>query len=230
MLESTQHVGENPQVVLHIRQIRALLPPTLRLVAVSKNASVADMQLAYREGIRDFAENRVQLLQAKKALLAEFDNVTWHFIGQIQSNKARKIVALADWIHSVDRWELAQQLNTIAGELGLRPKILLQVKLAVDPNKSGWSPDDVQKRLPELTALANLDLRGLMLIAPLGLTEAAALKLFRELATWAATWREMGYGQLIELSMGMSGDYPEAVSAGATMVRLGQAIFGSQPI
>ncbi len=227
MLESTQNVESDPPIRHNLEQIRAQLPPGVRLIAVTKQVSVANMKLAYQSGVRDFAESRVQELQLKVSVEG-WSEVQWHFIGQIQNNKARRVIQLCSWIHSVDCWDLAERLNHLAAQEGLRPKILLQVKLVPDANKTGWSPEDLQMRLAALVALPHLDLRGLMTIAPLGLGSEATLELFRNLAGRAQSWQRQGYGQLTELSMGMSGDYPLAIEAGATMIRLGQVLFGSR--
>ncbi|WP_287127636.1 YggS family pyridoxal phosphate-dependent enzyme [Candidatus Cyanaurora vandensis] len=149
--------------------------------------------------------------------------MNWHFIGRLQSNKTRRALLLSDWIHSVDSLALARQLSTVAVQENCSPRVLLQVKLRADPAKTGWSPTELETQLPELVQLLNV--RGLMTIAPFG---QASLDLFQELAHWSARWRGT-YPQLTELSMGMSGDYPLAVQAGSTMVRLGQAIFGLRP-
>ncbi|WP_245395437.1 YggS family pyridoxal phosphate-dependent enzyme [Anthocerotibacter panamensis] len=226
MLESTQDVGSSPPISPQI--YAPLLPEAVRLIAVSKQVDVERMRLAYQAGIRDFAENRVQELQSKRKQLEDLKDVNWHFIGRLQSNKARKAVQLADWIHSVDHLELAQTLDRLAEEEGRTPQVLLQVKLAEDPNKGGWLPEDLENHLPELVQLTHLDLRGLMTIAPWGLDEAQTTELFQSLSHWTKRWQSQGYRQLTELSMGMSGDYPLAILAGATMVRLGQAIFGSR--
>jgi len=155
--------------------------------------------------------------------------VNWHFIGRLQSNKARQVVRLCDWIHSVDSLALAQQLSTLATQEGRHPRILFQVKLAEDPTKTGWAPDELEQQLPNLITLPNLDPQGFMTIAPFGLGADATSQLFQAVAAWVGKVRQMGYAQLTELSMGMSGDYPLALEAGTTMVRLGQALFGSRP-
>lgn len=152
--------------------------------------------------------------------------MNWHFIGRLQSNKARQVVRLCDWIHSVDSLALAQQLSTLAAQESRHPRILFQVKLAEDPTKTGWAPDELEYQLPHLITLPNLNPQGFMAIAPFGLAEEATRQLFRAVAAWAGKVR---YAQLTELSMGMSGDYLLALEAGTTMVRLGQALFGSRP-
>jgi len=155
-------------------------------------------------------------------------DLNWHFIGQLQRNKVRKVVQLCNWVHSVDDLPLALFLDRVAGEEQVRPQVLLQVKLAPDPSKGGWSPEELEAQLPTLAQLPNLDLRGLMTIAPRGLSPVATTQLFRDLAHWEEKWQQLGFSSLNELSMGMSGDYKLAVPEGATMVRLGQVIFGSR--
>jgi PLP dependent protein len=224
MLESTQHLGDDPQLRQRIRSLCAQIPPSVQLIAVSKGVAMSKMRIAYEEGLRHFAENRVQELQEKHPLGEE--DVVWHYIGAIQSNKVRKIVALADWIQSVESLDTLRQINRVAGELGRLPKILLQVKLAPDSTKGGWSPPTLEAELSLALALPHVDVRGLMTILPFGLSPEENITLFQSLVQWAERWRALGHRQLTELSMGMSGDYPQALAVGTTMVRLGQSLFG----
>ena len=159
---------------------------------------------------------------AKQAELADIAPLDWHFIGRLQANKARGVLRHFGTIHSVDSLELAQRLARIASEEGLRPNLLLQVKLRPDPAKTGFSPEALRAAWPRLRLLPAVRLVGLMTIAPLGLTAGERETLFRECAELAA---ELG---LPDLSMGMSGDWPEAVVAGSTWVRLGTALFGKR--
>lgn len=160
--------------------------------------------------------------------------MSWHLIGSLQRNKARPALEVFDWIHSVDSFPLAERLASLMDSVGRRPRLLLQVKLAADPSKSGWSQAELEAALPRLAALPQLDIRGLTAIAPLGLGEQGNLTLFGRVAALArdlgrrageAGWQHI---RMEELSMGMSGDYPQAIAAGATMVRLGQVLFGSR--
>jgi hypothetical protein len=211
-----------------ITNIRQKLPANVRLVAVSKYVSVHEIRAAYDAGIRDFGENKVQDMEAKKAQLQDLSDITWHLIGHLQTNKAKKALELFDWIHSVDSLALAQKLNRLAGELSRQPQILLQVKILPDPNKFGWEIEQLMQDLPALNDCTNLNIRGLMVIAPLGLNETETIDFFQQSRQLSAAiaQQNLSHISMQDLSMGMSGDYPLAVQAGATIVRLGQILFG----
>ncbi len=214
----------------NIETIRRDLPPTVRLMAVSKQVSVSAMRAAYATGIRDFGESRIQEAEVKQQDLADLPDLCWHLIGHLQGNKVRKAVQMFDWIHSVDSLKLAKQIDRVAAELGLFPKICLQVKILPDPDKYGWSIPELLGDLPALLRCEHLDLKGLMAIPPQGLTTSQLQEFFdraKDLQDCIATQpgKEIN---LSELSMGMSGDYPQAVAAGATIVRLGSIIFGDR--
>ena len=122
----------------NVTQIQTSLPSTVRLIAVTKRVSTDLMREAYAAGLRDFAESRIQEAASKQAELQDLPDITWHFIGHLQTNKAKKALELFSWIHSVDSLPLAQRLNTLAQELGVNPNVCLQVKILPDANKSGW--------------------------------------------------------------------------------------------
>lgn len=213
-----------------IAAIRQQLPVGVRLIAVSKQVSVDAMREAYAAGVRDFGESRIQEAEAKITQLNDLSDITWHLIGHLQSNKAKKALELFHWIHSCDSLELAQRLNRLAAQASLTPQVCLQVKIAPDPNKYGWTVPELLANLPELDRCEGLRIKGLMTILPLELSERESLAVFertRELAQKIGqqNWSNL---QMQELSMGMSGDYALAVQAGATMVRLGQIIFGER--
>lgn len=211
-----------------ITRIRATLPPTVRLIAVSKYVSAVEMRAAYNAGVRDFGESRVQDAEAKKAELQDLDDITWHLIGHLQSNKARKAVQLFDFIHSCDNLKMAQRLDSLAAEISKTISIFIQVKLMPDPQKHGWEIGQLLADLPELDRCSSLRIEGLMVIPPLGLEPGKTLGLFeqaRELAGTIAA-QKWSHISMQHLSMGMSDDYPLAVQAGATFVRLGQILFG----
>ncbi|CDM97618.1 MULTISPECIES: YggS family pyridoxal phosphate-dependent enzyme [Limnospira] len=215
-----------------IAQIRAAIPPEVRLVAVTKTVSVEAIRLAYEAGVRDFGENRVQEAEAKQLQLQDLRDITWHLIGHLQSNKAATAIANFDWLHSVDSWKLAQRLDRLAREQSRCPRICLQVKILPDPNKYGWTVPELLADLPQLNACESLNIQGLMTIPPQGLTETQTRSVFektRQLAAeiGAQNWSNI---KMAELSMGMSGDYLLAVEAGATMIRPGQIIFGPRNI
>ena len=215
-----------------INQIRAQIPEHIRLIAVTKQVSPEAMREAYDAGIRDFGENRLQEALTKQKQLQDLVDVSWHFIGHIQTNKAKKVIEHFDWIHSVDSLKLAQRLDKLAAELACQPKLCLQVKLLSDPNKYGWEVQDLWRDLPQLELCKNLNIQGLMSILPLGLSTIEILTTFtatKELSQ-AIKQKKFLNIQMNHLSMGMSGDYLLAIEAGATMIRLGQVIFGSRKI
>lgn len=208
-----------------IIQIKEKLPPTVRLIAVSKYATVGAIREAYNAGIRDFGESKVQEAIAKKQELQDLSDITWHMIGTLQSNKARQALANFDWIHSVDRLSLAQQLDRLVLETKKQVQICLQVKLADDPSKSGWYEQELNKDLTELTKCHNLQIVGIMTILPLGLSQQQCVEVFYKVAALRDRLNSQGWQNIKELSMGMSQDYDEAVKAGATMIRIGSKIF-----
>ena len=213
-----------------IAHIRQQLPAGVRLIAVTKQVSVDAMREAYAAGIRDFGESRTQEAEAKVAQLKDLPNLNWHLIGHLQNNKAKKALEQFQWIHSCDRLKLAQRLNRIAAELSLRPQVCLQVKVVPDPDKYGWTVPELLADLPELDQCDAIQIQGLMTILPLGLSQQESLAVFERTRELAEKIRQQNWSnlQMHELSMGMSGDYPLAVQAGATMVRLGRIIFGER--
>ena len=208
-----------------IHQIRQQLPTDVRLIAISKQVAVEKIREAYDLGIRDFGENRVQEALTKQEQLQDLNDICWHFIGHLQKNKAKQVVESMTWIHSVDDFKLLQRLNRLGGELKKQPKICLQVKLLPDPNKYGWSVEELLAAVPDLETCQHVDIQGLMTILPLGLSEAEIFSAFLEMGKLKDKINENSQLQLQELSMGMSGDYLLAVKAGATMIRLGRIIF-----
>ncbi len=220
----TSHVSQQ------INEIRASLPDTVRLIAVSKKVSVDVMRLAYAAGIRDFGESRIQEASDKIAQLKDLPDINWHMIGHLQSNKAKKALELFQWIHSVDSLKLAERLNQLAQEGFIRPQICLQVKILPDPDKSGWHVSQLLTDLPRLNQYPCLNIQGLMTIPPLGLDDSAKVDVFNRTNELAKTIQKQGWPniQINQLSMGMSGDYQLAVKAGATMVRLGTILFGKR--
>lgn len=220
----------NPDAITianRLSQIRANIPPQVKLVAVSKYTTTDAIRAAYDAGVRDFAESRVQDAKLKQTELANLTDITWHMIGSLQSNKAKQAIAQFDWIHSIDRLSLAEQCDRLIVELSKSPKLLLQVKLAEDPHKSGWSEAELLADLPQLEKLQNLDIVGLMTILPIGLDESQAYAVFKRVSELAAKLRSLGWGNIHELSMGMSADYAIAVKAGASMIRVGSQIFSN---
>lgn len=207
-----------------LASLRRQLPANARLLAVSKGQPAEAIRAAVLAGQRSFGESRLQEAVVKQAQLQDLGPLDWHFIGRLQANKARGVLRHFSTIHSVDSAELAERLQRIAAEEKLAPAILFQVKLAPDPAKTGFEPEALRQAWPRLSRLEPLRPVGLMTIAPLGLDHPQLLALFgrcRDLAAELA---------LSELSMGMSGDWGEAVAAGSTWVRLGSALFGPRPV
>ncbi|MFM7677079.1 MAG: YggS family pyridoxal phosphate-dependent enzyme [Synechococcus sp.] len=207
--------------------IRAQLPATTRLLAVSKGQPGAAIRDAAAAGQRSFGENRLQEAVGKQEELADLEGLSppldWHFIGRLQANKARAVLRRFGTIHSVDSLALAERLARIAAEEHQHPQLFLQVKLRPDPSKGGFTPEELLQAWPRLQGLDSVRLGGLMTMAPLGLEAPERLALFHDCAALA---RELA---LPELSMGMSGDWREAVAAGSTWVRLGSGLFGPRP-
>ncbi len=216
-----------------LEALRHRLPPGVTLLAVSKGQSPEDVEQAYAAGQRRFGESRLQEAEPKiRALRQRCPGLEWHFIGQLQANKVRPVARAFVWIHSLDRLGLAQRLDRIAGDEGCCPQVLLQVKLRPDPNKVGFSPEQVTSQLPMLMHLSHLKLRGLMTMAPLGLEREQLHRLFSDCRQLAQQLRSHLPSAVArdfnQLSMGMSRDWPQAVAAGSTIVRIGSDIFGSR--
>jgi len=219
------------QISSRLEEIKHSIPASVKLIAVTKTFSADIVRAAYASGIRDFAENKVQEAISKQSELSELTDVTWHFIGHVQSNKSRKVVENFSWIHSVDSLKLAARMNRQAQELDTHVNCCLQVKLAADLTKDGFEKADLIAALPELDTLERLNIEGLMVIPPYGLPDEETAAIFaagRELATDIETMN-LERVRMEALSMGMSGDFELAIAQGATMVRLGSLLFGSRP-
>jgi pyridoxal phosphate enzyme (YggS family) len=200
---------------------RANRPPgSVRLLAVTKTVPPALIREAIACGATHIAENRLQEALLKREALAS-ERLTWHFIGHLQTNKAKKVVENFDCVHSVDRLELAEAL---ARQVSSRPRlpVLIEVKLQDEPNKSGVAESELEALVSAVKALQGLDLRGLMAIPPPVGDPEQARPFFRRLRVLA---QDLG---LTELSMGMTQDFEVAVEEGATMVRVGTGLFGSR--
>ena len=191
------------------------------IIAVTKYHTVKEMGEAYRAGLKNFGENRVQDAIEKINLLEEeiASNSHYHLIGHLQSNKTKQAVGVFDLIHSVDSIKLANQINDIAGQRGIKQKVLIQVNNANEPQKSGIAPSQLENMINEISALEHISLEGLMTIAPLTDDVNLLRKLFREM------YKFKEFYHLRELSMGMSNDYKIALDEGATMIRLGRILF-----
>jgi pyridoxal phosphate enzyme (YggS family) len=204
-------------------------PSLVSLVAVSKTFPAEFVRAAARAGHLAFGENRVQEGSAKKDALPDLA-IEWHLIGHLQSNKARKAVAFA-WIQSLDRLELVARLDAAAADLGVRPRVLVQVDLAQETTKHGARAEGVRALVDAVLSARALDLRGLMVIPPPPETPEDSRPWFRRLRELRDELVAGGVpgDRLAELSMGMSDDFEVAIEEGATIVRVGSAIFGARP-
>ena len=217
-------------ITSRIESIRQQLPESVRLIAVSKQVSAEAVREAYNCGIRDFGESRIQEAAEKQSQLQDLPDINWHLIGHLQANKVAKALELFQWIHSLDSLKLATRLSRLAGEMSCSPQVCLQVKILPDPDKYGWSIPQLFADLRELDECQHIKIQGLMTIPPLGLDDSQILEFFnstRELADKIKR-QNLQHIQMQQLSMGMSGDYHLAIQAGATMIRLGQTLFGSR--
>jgi pyridoxal phosphate enzyme (YggS family) len=196
----------------------------VKLVAVSKGHDVEKVRLALEDGQIIFGESKVQEARAKIPLLPS--HLSWHFIGHLQKNKVRHALPLFGLIHSVDSLDLAQQIQRIAREDGLYPRVLLEVNVAGEGTKFGFSPEDLNETMEQLLMLDRLSIEGLMTIPPIAEEVEASRRYFatlRQLRDRLETDFDL---RLPALSMGMSDDYAIAIEEGATFVRVGTAIFG----
>ncbi|MBM3116671.1 YggS family pyridoxal phosphate-dependent enzyme [Jeongeupia naejangsanensis] len=198
---------------------------SVRLLAVSKTFPAEAVRTLYGHGQRAFGENYVQEFAAKRAALADLDEIEWHFIGPLQSNKTRSVAEGADWVHAVDRQKIAERLSAQRPDTLGELNVCIQVNVSGEVSKSGVAPDEVVTLANAIAALPRLKLRGLMCIPePTDDT--------RKLSTQFALLRKLqqqlndeGY-RIDTLSMGMSADLEVAIAEGATLVRIGTAIFG----
>ena len=198
------------------------------LIAVSKTFDSATVQQAVDAGARDLGENRVQEAVPKTAAVK--GDVRWHLIGHLQSNKARQAVEAFEVIHTIDSAKLAERLDRVAGEIGRRPKVLVQVDLAREPTKSGADETELPPIVEALDSARHLEFRGLMVLPPFFNSPEETRPYFyrlREILE-GLNRRRAPERKLTELSMGMSHDFEVAIEEGATMVRVGTAIFGGR--
>jgi len=230
VLESAPLMGENA-IRDNLQRVQAVIagacaragrkPDEVLLIAVSKTVEIERIRLSVAAGVAALGENRVQ--EAKEKIEALGRPVPWHLIGALQTNKAKDAARLFDWVHSVDRHELAQELDRRARALGRTVDALLEVNVGEEPQKSGARPGEIKGLLDACSRFASLRIRGLMAIPPAADDPEQTRPYFRRL-------RELRDAAGLEhLSMGMSADFAVAVEEGATMVRVGTAIFGPRP-
>ena len=202
--------------------IKNKIPSNVNILAVSKGFKSQEIKTIQNIGQNDFGESKFQEAFEKQLLLKELKQIKWHFIGRIQSNKIRKIVQNFEYIHSVDSFEKLQKISNISAEEKKIPFIMLQIKLSDDPKKGGFNPELLKSKWREIQELKNIKLSGLMTINPKGLGSKENLELFKKCRSLADSL------QLQDCSMGMSGDWEEAIEAGSTWLRLGSLIFGDR--
>ena len=205
-------------------------PGGIRLVAATKTVTVDRIREGIDAGLSILGENRVQEAVPKIAALAQAP-VRWHFIGQLQRRKVRSVIGLFEVIHSVDSLELAQEIDRRAGEVGCHQSVLIEVNIGNEPTKAGFSPDDVVQAVTTMAEISHIGIRGLMTIPPQTDHPDSARPHFRKLNELAQQIAACGIPsvRMDELSMGMSNDLEAAIAEGATIVRVGSAIFGPRP-
>jgi pyridoxal phosphate enzyme (YggS family) len=198
----------------------------IELVAISKTHEAEKVRAAFDAGQQLFGESRVQEARAKIPLLPSATR--WHFVGRLQRNKIRHALPLFELFHSVDSVELARDMNRIAEEEGLRPRILLEVNVAGEGSKIGFAPEKLCEQMEALLELSRLTIEGLMTIPPLAPEAEASRKYFAKLREFRDDFAAQFQISLPHLSMGMTGDFMVAIEEGATLVRVGTAIFGQR--
>ncbi len=205
-------------------KIKNKIPSNVNLLAVSKGFKSQEIKIINNLGQNDFGESKFQEGFEKQVILKNLKEIKWHFIGRIQSNKIRKIVQNFQYIHSVDSYEKLEKISNISYEEMKIPSIMLQVKLSDDPTKGGFNPQLLMEMWKEIKEFKNVNIKGLMTINPKGLSSKENKELFKKCRSLADSLK------LTDCSMGMSGDWEEAISAGSTWIRLGSIIFGDRSI
>jgi len=203
-------------------KIKNQVPSNVNILAVSKGFKSQEIKTIQNLGQNDFGESKFQEAYEKQLILKDLKKIKWHFIGRLQSNKLRKIVQNFKYIHSVDSFEKLQTISNISYQENKNPLIMLQVKFSDDPTKGGFNPDLLKLKWREIQELKNITLTGLMTINPKGLSSKENTELFKKCRSLADSLL------LPDCSMGMSGDWEEAIDAGSTWLRLGSLIFGNR--
>ena len=198
----------------------------VELVAITKTHPAEKVREAVEAGQTLFGESRVQEARAKIPELSS--NLRWHFVGHLQKNKVRQVLPLFEMIHSVDSLALARDINRIAEEEGLYPRVLLEVNVGGEGSKFGFAPDDLREQMEALLALPRLSLEGLMCVPPLAVESEDSRKFFVQVRELRDSLQKEFNMKLPQLSMGMTQDFPIGIAEGATLVRVGTAIFGER--
>jgi len=222
MVDIQSSINATLQRINGASEEKKLTPPIL--LAISKTRSAADLAVAYEAGLRHFGENYLQEALEKIVALRAYP-IEWHFTGPIQSNKTRAVAENFSWAHTLDRKKIAQRLNDQRPEKLGKLKVCLQVNVDRETSKSGLMPESVEQLAEEISLLPNLELKGLMVIPQAGVDNAQRQRAFQSLSRMLTELKKK-YPQMDTLSMGMSGDLELAIAEGATIVRVGTAIFG----
>jgi len=228
-------VGKVQEIVEGIQQAARRVgrdPSAVQLVAATKTMAVSQLLEAYAAGVRIFGENRLQEAQEKIPAVGPHHGLTWHFIGKMQRRKLKDIVGNFSVLHSVESVEQARSIDTLAGKIGIQQDILLEVNVAGEGTKGGFSSRDLPEALESIAQLPHVAIRGLMTLPPFSENAENARSYFTELRQLrdSLAQQSLRAGELKELSMGMSRDYQVAIEEGATMVRIGTAIFGTRDL
>ncbi len=225
----TKNIMEIREIIAETAKASGRLPSSVRLMAVTKTVDDERILEAIEAGVDIIGENYLQ--EARRKLESFGKSLEWHMIGHLQTNKARFAVNLFDMIHSVDRIELAKELDRRAGSAGLTMKVLIEVNAAGEATKSGISASETVSLVRFVAQLPNLSIQGLMTMPPFFDDQEKARPYFRRLRQLKdeIDAEKIPRVEMKELSMGMSGDYMAAIEEGATIVRLGTAIFGERP-
>lgn len=232
--EKVLSVADSVQRVLtRVRQAAERVgrdPGSVRLVAASKTVDAARVRAAIAAGVSIIGENYLQETRQKLGQIGR-SGVEWHLIGPLQRNKVRYVFDLFDMMHSLDRLELAEEIDRRGERMGRRLSVLLEVNVGGEASKSGWTPAGLLKDIGQLASLSNVEVRGLMTIPPPTPDPGEARPSFRVLRELRDRLAQEGYEGMSfnELSMGMTADYEVAIEEGATLVRVGTAIFGPRP-
>jgi len=234
-------IGLRQSLAANLQQVQARIgaaaaragrdPAEVILVPITKTVPPDTIRAAHDLGLRVFGENRVQEAQAKAAALADLPDLRWHLVGHLQRNKAKVAVGLFDVIHSVDSVRLAQALSQRATAAGGTVPVLLEVNVAGEATKFGFAPAELPDVAPAIIELPGLAVWGLMTVAPLAPDPEEVRPVFRQLRTLRdvlARRTQCPAHPWLHLSMGMTDDYEVAIEEGATMVRIGRAIFGER--
>ena len=206
-------------------ELSGIDPKNVTLIGASKSQSVEKIQEAHLAGLNHFGENYLQEAEEKIQILDE--RITWHFIGSLQSRKAKRISEIFDWVHTVDNIKVARKLNDCRPELKGPLNVCIQLNIDSEKTKSGLYEESLENLIEQTLELKKIKIRGLMVIPKPRETEEEQIKVFRKVSLINATLIEKGF-EFDTLSMGMTTDYAAAIKEGATMIRVGTGIFGKR--